>query len=300
MNKHEYNDDLYGILGLEAGAEAKDVARAYKKKSLKHHPDRGGDVKKFLELKNARDILLDEKKKEEYDKKLSHELMARKRQRERDAEMGIKRRRMQEEMLRKERDAELGMKQPKSRKSELTRLREQWAQAGVQQRETEKQKSAETRPREDSNVGGINREETGSKSQRTVTFKWDKKKFSHSDDTIARALREYGVIESIKMKSSSAKVVFADKRSVAHVIRIEGHKDCWRSVILQGHLVDSDDTFEEIISDRHDTKTTSTKTYLPSGPIDLATYVDYEKHVLEKLRDRIKARSTHTQCTSVH
>lgn len=38
-----FRDDLYEILGLEAASDAKEVARAYKKKSLLHHPDRGGD-----------------------------------------------------------------------------------------------------------------------------------------------------------------------------------------------------------------------------------------------------------------
>ena len=39
----EMREDLYEVLGLEAGADVKDVKRAYKKKSLLHHPDRGGD-----------------------------------------------------------------------------------------------------------------------------------------------------------------------------------------------------------------------------------------------------------------
>lgn len=38
-----FRDDLYEILGLEPGADEKEVARAYRKKSVVHHPDRGGD-----------------------------------------------------------------------------------------------------------------------------------------------------------------------------------------------------------------------------------------------------------------
>lgn len=53
-------------------------------------------VKKFLELTHARDILLDPKEKEAYDKKLSRELMAKKQQRERDAELDAKRRQMRD------------------------------------------------------------------------------------------------------------------------------------------------------------------------------------------------------------
>lgn len=39
----EFREDLYEILGLEPAADERQVARAYKKKSILHHPDRGGD-----------------------------------------------------------------------------------------------------------------------------------------------------------------------------------------------------------------------------------------------------------------
>ncbi|GMF65638.1 unnamed protein product [Phytophthora lilii] len=92
----EFREDLYEILGLEPAADERQVARAYKQKSILHHPDRGGDVQKFLELTHARDILLDPKKKEAYDKKLSRELLAKKQQREREAELDGKRRQMRD------------------------------------------------------------------------------------------------------------------------------------------------------------------------------------------------------------
>ena len=56
----------------------------------------GTKVTKFLELTRARDILLDPKKKEAYDKKLSHELLAKKQQREREAALDGKRRQMRD------------------------------------------------------------------------------------------------------------------------------------------------------------------------------------------------------------
>lgn len=48
----EFRVDLYDVLGLDPGAEEKEVARAYKKKSLKHHPDRGGDGTRLCGLQN--------------------------------------------------------------------------------------------------------------------------------------------------------------------------------------------------------------------------------------------------------
>ena len=39
----EMRGGLYEILGLEPAANERQVARAYKKKSILYHPDRGGD-----------------------------------------------------------------------------------------------------------------------------------------------------------------------------------------------------------------------------------------------------------------
>lgn len=61
---------------------------------------------------------------------------------------------------------------------------------------------------------------SASKSQRTVTVKWDRKQFSHSDDTLSHVFRVYGEIESIKVKSSSAKIVFVSAASAVRVISI--------------------------------------------------------------------------------
>lgn len=142
-------------------------------------------VKKFLELKHARDVLLDPKKKEQYDKKLSQELMAKKKQREREAELDSKRRQMRDgtsnsnslqqhlqrpsvcngwfcvcvcvvrscissELLRKEQSHDLKHKQKKEggqyRKSDLTKLREKGL---ARQKEMEERLARDARRREE-------------------------------------------------------------------------------------------------------------------------------------------------------
>ena len=40
--------ELYAILGLEVGSNELQISRAYKKRSLLHHPDRGGDGKALI------------------------------------------------------------------------------------------------------------------------------------------------------------------------------------------------------------------------------------------------------------
>lgn len=47
INKH------YNTLKIPDNSELADVKKAYKKLALKHHPDRGGELKKFQEIATA-------------------------------------------------------------------------------------------------------------------------------------------------------------------------------------------------------------------------------------------------------
>jgi len=59
--------DLYEVLGVDENASFGDIKRAYRKLSIKHHPDKGGSVEKFKELSAAYQILSDGEKRALYD-----------------------------------------------------------------------------------------------------------------------------------------------------------------------------------------------------------------------------------------
>ncbi len=59
--------DYYETLGLKRGASADDIKKAYRSMAMKHHPDRGGDEKKFKDISAAYEILSDPQKKQMYD-----------------------------------------------------------------------------------------------------------------------------------------------------------------------------------------------------------------------------------------
>jgi DnaJ family protein A protein 2 len=62
------NNDPYNILGLNKNANDEDIKKAYRKKALKEHPDKGGNVETFKEIQNAYDILSNKEKREKYDR----------------------------------------------------------------------------------------------------------------------------------------------------------------------------------------------------------------------------------------
>lgn len=59
--------DYYNILGVDKNANAEELKSAYKKASMKHHPDRGGSEEEFKKINEAYTTLKDPQKRHEYD-----------------------------------------------------------------------------------------------------------------------------------------------------------------------------------------------------------------------------------------
>ncbi len=60
--------DYYQILGISREASSEEIKKAFYKLAHKHHPDKGGDEKKFKEINEAYQVLSDKEKKAQYDK----------------------------------------------------------------------------------------------------------------------------------------------------------------------------------------------------------------------------------------
>ena len=47
MSTPSAEKDLYKVLGVERGVDKEEIRRAYKRMSMKHHPDKGGQEDDF-------------------------------------------------------------------------------------------------------------------------------------------------------------------------------------------------------------------------------------------------------------
>src|SRR4030042_6022042 len=59
--------DYYQILGLSREASPEEIKKAYYKLAHKHHPDKGGEEKKFKEINEAYQVLSNKEKRTQYD-----------------------------------------------------------------------------------------------------------------------------------------------------------------------------------------------------------------------------------------
>ncbi|PNY27914.1 Pre-mRNA-splicing factor cwf23 [Tolypocladium capitatum] len=80
----DQNVDLYDLLGVDALTSKEDIHRAWRKRSLKHHPDKAGDkfdASKWELFERARDVLSDPSARAAYDQASKAKLL-RKQERE--------------------------------------------------------------------------------------------------------------------------------------------------------------------------------------------------------------------------
>ncbi len=63
MSKRDY----YEVLGVGKNASADELKKAFRRKAIEHHPDKGGDEAKFKEINEAYEVLKDDKKRQRYD-----------------------------------------------------------------------------------------------------------------------------------------------------------------------------------------------------------------------------------------
>lgn len=72
-NKNKPDTEYYDILGISSDATDSEIKKAFRQKSIEkdgkyRHPDKGGTEEGFNKINTAKEILLDPRKREIYDR----------------------------------------------------------------------------------------------------------------------------------------------------------------------------------------------------------------------------------------
>ncbi|KAI9276357.1 hypothetical protein BY458DRAFT_505595 [Sporodiniella umbellata] len=191
--------DYYGLLEIEITASSKEIQRAYRKKSLKVHPDKNPSpdaAALFHTLSLAYEALMDDKKRSEYDQK--HR--ARQERLKKKNEMDVKRRKAQDDLERRENEAKRAKMNQNQAKAEheaqLARMRKEGAERRQEYWNTENKTTEEAPP---------------SEHDCALKFKWKRKKYDFSDQDIAAILEPLAKVDIVALsekKKGSAVVLF--------------------------------------------------------------------------------------------
>ena len=211
-------EDFYELLGVTFECAESELKRAYRKTSIKYHPDKNADdavaADKFIRLGIARDILLDTKLKEQYDR-------ARVRRKEKvlqDELLDGRRRKMKEDLERREKAGNATvagwkrkraeeMSETEKREAEIQRLAEDGKRRRKEQQErmerrrreeeedvsfVEKSPEVEAQPPAPGQTAAIDRTVKIRFERAGETISWDKQRMSDM-------FEKYGKVDSIVM-----------------------------------------------------------------------------------------------------
>ncbi|KAM4625706.1 dnaJ homolog subfamily C member 17 isoform 2-T2 [Polymixia lowei] len=221
--------DLYGLLGIESTATAKEIKKAYRQKALTCHPDKNPDNPKaaelFHQLSQALEVLTDAAARAAYDKVCA----AKKQAEERTRKLDDKRKKIKLDLEARERQAEAQsqeeVKITRTLEEEIARLREEGSrQLQEEQRlireQIQRERETQQQCTADNTQTGVER---CSKSNVTpkLKLKWkcskaDDTNGGYSQDVLSRLLHKYGDVLNVLVsskKKGSAVVEFATVRA---------------------------------------------------------------------------------------
>ena len=262
--------DYYDILGLEIDATDGEIKKKYRKLALKLHPDKQANKKqteaekiklddRFQIVKEAYEILSDASKKGDYDKNLREELQKMKRKRERDAALDSKRRKMKDDLLKREKKSVVSSFK---KQDEINRLRLDGKL---------KQLDRLNKMKNDMQAS------SSCNNQSIIRVKWNRKKTSHSQDSLSEIFKQYGKVQAISLKSNSAKIVMESIQEAIQAVRSQSVDLDWKEISLVGQVIPI-----ELMKATGSVENIS----FPKVPVaeTIEAHLEYEAQVLENLR----------------
>lgn len=218
--------DLYGILGVNPEATDKEIAKAYRKKALKCHPDKNPDNPKaaelFHDLSKALQVLTDVAAKAAYD----NVLKARKVLEQRNKQLDSKRKKLKEDLEAREHIAEKRRTEESTAQNNLSAEIEKLRKEGSRLLEQE-QEFLRQQMRNSADIDDDDDDSEECESPK-IKIRWNARKagntgtgISYTEDSLRRLFARYGKIAAVVVsskKKGSAIIEFASSTPLMSLI----------------------------------------------------------------------------------
>ncbi|KAH7138778.1 hypothetical protein B0J11DRAFT_23835 [Dendryphion nanum] len=218
-------EDFYELLGVDYESTDAELKRAYRKTSIKYHPDKNKDdptaADRFIRLGIARDILLDATLKAEYDRSR----LRRKEKALQDELLDGRRRKMKEDLERREREGgDLKRKrvdelnEAEKRELEIQRLaedgkrrRKERQERLERERQEEEASFLQMSPEPETKPAPVPGETTELERTIKVRFRREGDAASWDKDKVSQMFSRYGKVDSVVMGKDKKIRVSGDK-----------------------------------------------------------------------------------------
>jgi len=221
--------DWYKVLGCTLGSSREVIEKAARKLSAKFHPDKNPDpaaAPVFLKIQKAKDFLLDDEKRKEYDNKIRAALKRKEYDMQRNQNMDSKRKKLKEEFevrMKEERERVLAKASGSAFGSGKVKTAvdlDQFRKANFERRE---QAASEMRERDQKKTAFMEQRKALSSEigHCQVKIKWKRTHQSHSDESLYQMFKVFGSIEEVTLvgdKGNTAVLTFTDESSAGNAV----------------------------------------------------------------------------------
>ncbi|KAJ2853805.1 hypothetical protein J3B02_002968, partial [Coemansia erecta] len=199
--------DIYELLGIAAEAGEKEITKAYRVKALQYHPDKNRDnpdaARLFHDIKSAYDLLIDPKRRAEYDEK-RRALIAK---RHRQSVLSGQRKRMKSQLEEDERIAREVRSTEQAREQNIHKEADRFRREAQRQEERRDRKMRE-------NIQRMNEEAMRAEASagldevddvdRSIRIRWDSGIASHDRRSLEKIFSAFGELEEVVLAPVAA------------------------------------------------------------------------------------------------
>ena len=254
MSTADEDVDWYEVLGCNLGSTKEQISKAARKLALIYHPDKNPDpaaAAKFLKVQKAKEFLLDDEKRKEFDDKLRTVTKRKEYDNQRAQNMDSKRKKMREDFESRLKEVNKNETDKTSRNLAFQRQSsvassnkkaeadmDKFRRDGMERREKASQEAQEKSARKTEFMES-RKAMVKEMGLTQIKIKWKRNRQSHSDESLHQLFKAFGHVEEVILtgeKGNAALLTFSSEESARKALEFYATAEDMRVTIVNDGL----------------------------------------------------------------